>query len=903
MSHRRNPGHTGNTGHRRNTGQTRGRASRLIAWIGCLVIRAAVRLQPRSFRDRFGAAIIAETCAEIGAAIPRGAVATATTAFGAIVDAVRGLAGERVAVIRGSSRKDRSMFLGWPTDLRIATRRVTAQPLVTFLVVVTLAFAIGASTVIFSVADAVLLRPLPYPDSDRLVKLDERTASAGGTGVSFPALDIWSREASALESVAFFTPQTSLVMVAGEPDRLVGAIVSRNFMDVLGVAPAVGPGFSPGPLVGSPEEVVISHGLWQRLGGGARVIGTSLQVDPRTYTIVGVMPPGFAYPDATEVWTSPPADMAQLRTARSVGFLKAIGRLRPGTTLEALTAELTVLSERYPATDRLGAAVRMTAEGLRDSIIGHMRRGVSVVAAAAALLLLIAICNVAALLLGRAITRQNEIAVQVALGASAARLARQSALEVFLLAIPGGAAGVAAAWFCRDLIVALSADDIPRISELAIDGRALAFALVATLGGAALATVLPARLSARAAASASLQGSGRDDRLPPGILRTLQGLVIGQVAMTMVMLVGGVLLGRSLATLAQVDTGFTARNVVVMRVNQPLRPRPADAVQVAFAADLHRIAGRLPGVESVAFGSRMPLDTGLPTIETGVVGGGSPVRAVMQAAGPGLFSTIGATIVEGRELAEADAAAPAVVINELLRRQLFGDRQAVGRRVRVRYWTGPVDAEVVGVARPMQYNGLAADVIPEVYLDYRARIQPLLLFARVSGPPEAMIPMLRSAVRQADGTNRVTVDRISTLERDVDRQLARPRFFLALVGTFGAVALVLATAGLYGVMAFAVAQRRHEIGVRLALGASPRQLFIEVAGRGALLTMIGLAVGVGAAAAAGRAMRSLLFGITPWDPLTFGLAAIAVVAVAAAACVIPARRAQATDPLAVLRTS
>ena len=878
--------------------------ARLLAAFACVAVRVAVAMQPRAFRERFGAAILAETCDEIRAAVQLGVAATLRASARALVDAWRGAGAERVASLNPAARQKASSLRGLRTDLMIASRRVRSQPLLSVIVVVTLGLAIGASTAIFSVTDAVLLQPLPFPDSDRLVKLDEQTAVAGRGGMSFPALELIAKEASSLEAVAFFEPRTALVLVGTEPDRLAGATISRSFFDVLRVQPALGRPFSAGPLVGPPDEVLISHRLWLRLGGSASVLGTSLHVEPRSYTIAGVMPPGFGYPAESEFWITPPQEMADVRAMR-LRFLSGVGRLKPGASVAALQAELAILTERLPASDKVGGAIRMTGEGLRDSIVGHLRHGVAVVAASALLLLVIAICNVTALLLGRATTRRKEVALQVALGASSQRLVRQSGIEVLLLTIPAGLAGIAAAWTVRDVIVGLSFDEIPRIAEVAIDARAMAFAMLATLVTAALATILPARISTRGDAAPGLQGTGRGGMVAPSILPVLRALVVGQVAMTLVMLVGGVLLARSARTLASVDPGFSRESVLTMRVNLPLRGFPAGPARLAFYDNVRQRALSIPGVQSAAFSSRLPLADAVATSDVKLARSDvPPVRSLMQSAGPGFFDTIGARIIEGREISEQDRAAhPVAVINEILAARLFENRSALGQRISIGHWTGPVEAEVVGVARPVRYNGLAGSVVPEAYLDYSAAMQPLVLFVQTGAAAEHIVPMLKTAVREADPSGRVTVDRIGWLQDAVARRLARPRFFLALVGTFGAVALVLAVAGLYGVMAFAVAQRRHEMGVRLALGASPRQLFNQVVGRGSLLVVIGLGIGLPAAVFAARGMRSLLFGIAPLDPITFAIAIVVVTAVAIAACVVPARRAQATDPLDVLRVS
>jgi putative ABC transport system permease protein len=878
-----------------------------LAWIAAAVVRVLLTLAPAPFRTRFGGIVADEIRADLKAATARGLAATARASGGAVLDAARGVAAERLQQCRGlaAAGKDVVMFTGLLSDSRMAWRGVRGRPWLTAIVVATLGIAVGAATAMFSVADAVLLRPLPFPDSARLVTLEEATATAGRRGASLPAIGIWSGEAEALESVAYYEASRSLVIVGDQPDRLEGGMFSRNYFEVLRVSPALGRGFSPGPEFEGPDEVVISDRLWRRLGGDASVVGRTLVIDPRPFVVVGVMPPGFDYPAGADFWTSMPKDLGRIAASRQLRFMTAIGRLKPGASLAALQAQLAVLTDRYPHHDRVGGAVRMVAAGLHDAAVAHVRPAIAIVVCAAILLLVIASINVAALLLAQATSRRRERSVQAALGATGARLVRQGALEVLIVALAGGAIGMLAAWASRDLIVALSLDEIPRIAQVRIDARALAFGFLATIAGAALAALLPAWLSDRADAVAGLRGESRGSGGSPGVLRMLRGLVVVEVAMTMVLAVGGILLARSLENLIRVDRGFAAEDVIAMRVNLPTTPRLGKEASLAFHEEVRRRAPELPGVESAAFASRLPLADALASSEVHVAGGPiEDVQAIVQVASPGYLSTIGARLTEGRDIADEDrAGAPVAVINDVLARRLFGDVSPVGRRVIFQFMTGPVEVEVVGVARPIRYNGLAGAPAPELYVDYRARIVPMMLFTRVSAPAARMIPELTRIIRDVDPTGRATVDQVTTLEREVNRRLARPRFFLALVGTFGAVALVLVTAGLYGVMAFAVAQRRHEMGVRLALGASPRQLFREVIGRGAVLAGMGLLAGLIASAAAAGVLRSLLFGVGPWDPVTFAVAMLVVLLVTITASWLPARRAQRTDPLEVLRTN
>jgi putative ABC transport system permease protein len=874
-----------------------------------LCVRGILALYPGAFRRQFGRDALDDIRVDLHAAAARGLPALARAAAATLAAALRDLAAEHHAAWRGSrlhssasDRKGSSMTRGLDADLRLAARRIRTQPLLAAAVILTLGLAIGASTSIFSVADAVLLRPLPFPQSERLVWLEERTPQGARRKVSLPAVDIWSREAPSLESVAFFESATSLVIVNGEPDRLPRATVSRSFLDVLKVRPALGTGFSSGGLAGAPQEVLISHRLWQRLGGRPELIGTALTLESGDYRIVGVMSPDFSYPAEAAFWATPSDAWRDIASMRGVRFVETIGRLRPDASVEQLREEFAVLTSRFPATDRVDGDVRMTATALHDVIVQHARTGLVTVSWAVAFLLAIACCNVAAIRLVAAVTRRREAAVQSALGAARARLLRQSALEILLIAMPACALGVAIAWSGQGAIVALSLDQIPRIGEASVELRALAFAIAATLCFTLLATVVPAAVLGRIAPATGLGGGAREGGPSPRVLRTLRGLLVAQVALAFVITAGGLLLARTVHQLSRVETGFDAPETVALRLNLAAKVAMS-AVGRAFHEDLLRRVRALPEVASAAYAGRLPLSTAVAGSETSAPGEpAAEIHAMHNTAGPGYFATIGARMLEGREIAETDeASGPAVVLNAVLARHLFPSGSAVGRRVVFREMRGPVEARVVGVVQPLRYNGLSGDLVPELFLDYRIRPLPQWLIVRARESAVPLIPALKTLIRQTDPTNRITADPVTTLDAELARHLARPRFFLVLAGTFAVVALALAAVGLYAVMAFSVAQRRHEIGVRLALGATPSRLFASVMRSGVVLTAIGLLLGVAAAAAGVRMMQSLLFGVQPLDPLTFAASTALVVFIAVLACWVPARRARATDPLTVLR--
>jgi putative ABC transport system permease protein len=862
------------------------------------ILRALLLLYPRAFRRAFGSDVLASASRAVSERpTRRGRMRQAMHEIGA---AMRDLVPAHLDG-RRTTGHGRTRVVGIGPDLRLASRHVAGARTVSLIAIGTVAVAIGAATAIFSVADAVLFRPLPYHDSERLVTLHEETKTASRSGISLPAFEIWKRDVRSLASLAWYEPSTSMVMVGDEADRLNGAAVSPEFFGVLAMQPAVGRLFSAGIADAAVREVVISHTLYQRLGGSTAVLGRALLIDPGTYVIVGVMPPGPVYPAGADFWKTT-GDYGMLRGERSLRFLSAIGRLAPGADLRTLRAELDVLTERHPAVDRVGGPVRMTADGLKASMVRQVRLGILTALGAVVSLVLIACCNLAALLLAQASARGREHAVQAALGASRIRLLRQQAFEAALVVLPGGALGIWLAWLCRDAIVRLSLNEIPLIGDARLDARVLGCALAATAIAALLAALAPAWLAARLHSTAALRAARGGGHARP-VLRVLRGLVVAQIALTFVLTVVGVLLGQTLLRLGRVELGFRAAGVVSLRINLPIGSRSVEA-QRTFYDDVLRRVRALPAVQDAALASRLPLSVALASTEVSAAADKArDVRAALQMSSAGLFSTIGARLVSGRGFSDEDSPArPALVLNDILARQLFGTTNPVGERVRFNMLGRPADGTVIGVVGTVRQNGLRAAPLPELYVDYRVRPMIMVLLARTTLPLSDAAPLLTSAVRDADASRRITVDQVTTLEREVSRHLARPRFLVTLVSTFGVVALLLAAAGVYGVMAFVVEAERPALGVKLALGASRRRVLRDVMAQGASLAALGLALGgVGAYGLSGS-LGTLLYDISPREPVTYTLAAVFVLGAGLVACWIPARRAGLTDPLSVIRT-
>ena len=874
-----------------------------IARLMAALLRLLLRLYPMRFRREFGHDVVAHASREVAAA--PGTVAALRHATRQITCALRDLPSEHYAEWRQARPGPGAGRSGLAADFRLATRYIAAGRSRSALVVMTFALAIGAITAIFSVADAVLLRPLPYPESDRLVRLEEVTREPSRVGVSLPAVEIWSREVRSLASLASYRAATSLVIIGDEPDRLDGAdSVSSSFFDVLGVQPAVGRPFTPFERFSDLREVVISHTLWQRLGGTREVLGSTIGIEPGRHTIVGVMPPGFAYPEGAQFWIAARTPGAMLREERTLRFHQAIGRLAPNATVASLQAEFDVLTERYPATHPSAGPMRMVGRGLRDTIVGEVRGGILSAGAAVALLLVVACCNITALLLAQTSARGQDRAVQLALGAAPGRMTRQQLLEVACLAVPGGLLGVLAAAAGRDTLVALSFDEVPRIAGASIDARVVLVAFGATAAAAVAATILPSWIAGRTRASTVIQAASRSTGHTRPVLRILRGVVVAQVAVTFVLAVGGGLLARTFVSLTHVDPGFEPARVHTLRINLPLTMAGKTEPQRIFYADALDRARALPGVVSAGYAAHLPLSNVFASTE--ISRSDDPagtVEAAFNMASDGYLSTIGTPLVDGRDFEPSDSSTiPAVVVNEILARQLFPGGDAVGARVRIRLLGRQTEATIIGVTEAVRYDGLTAAAEPEAIVDYRVRPMILRLFVKTDGTTDDIVPMLRTAVRQADPTGRVTFDEITSLEREVARHLARPRFYLALLGAFGLTALVLSATGLYGVMSFAVEARRHDFGVRLALGASPGRIFREILRHGASLTAAGVVAGALAAYVLTGVLQALLFDITPRDATTFAGTTAVVALVALLASWLPARMARSTDPLAVMRS-
>ncbi|HET9982178.1 MAG TPA: ABC transporter permease [Longimicrobiales bacterium] len=800
---------------------------------------------------------------------------------------------------RGEERRRRREWLAEVRqDGRFSLRALRRNPGFALVAVLTLALGIGANTAIFSVVNGILLRPLPYRSADRLVV----------AGMSLPDYRDVVERSNVFEATSVWATNIyKLATDSGEPEQVMGAVVSPAFFPML-AAPALGRTFRPeedrAPLA------VISHGLWQRRFGGDRgVLGRTLRLSGDVYTIVGVMPPSFEFPDASfEVWVPLGSAMVKVpeqELNRSLRIFRVLGRLRPGVDMARVRADARAISARlareHPDTNE---GVQLEFEPLYDRVVGAVRPALLILLGAVGFVLLIACANVANLLLARTTARAREMAVRRALGAGRGRLARQLLTESVVLALAGGALGVGlAAWLLRTL--PHLGTDLPRLAEVGVDARVLAFAALATLATSVLFGLAPALHGAGEAVAEALKEGGRGavGGGRGGVLR--RGLIVAEIALSMVVLVGAGLLVRSLVRMLDQDVGFQPAGLLTTNVELFHYENPARRA-VMLDQVIRRVAA-LPGVAAVGAG------TGLPprTAQRGtgfLVAGRVPdeverARAYFLAVTPAYFAAMGAPVLRGRAFRDSDGAgdAPVVIINKTLAARLFPGRDPIGAQLEL------VDPDqdstwrtIVGVVPDIRYQGLDDPGDAAIYTPFPQT--PFLwanLMVRAHGPPRRLEQALRAAIESVDP--QLTPARIEAMEELVSESVAQRRFHTLLLTGFALLATLLAAVGIYGVIAYSVSQRTREIGVRLALGAAPRAVIRSVLREGLGLALAGVAIGLLAALGLTRMMTSLLYGVSPTDATTLAGVAALLVVVAGVASGVPAWRAARVDPLVALR--
>lgn len=798
-------------------------------------------------------------------------------------------------------------------DLRLAVRLLLRNPAFTAVAVATLAVGIGANAVIFSVVRAVLLEPLPFRDPARIVLVWERNIPRTRlTNVASPANFLaWRDQQHALEDLAAFSITTTIGVTGGSaaPDQVGAQLVTAQLFPVLGAEVLVGRTFTPDEDRPDNDATVISHRLWlRRFGGDRDIVGRPFTANGRARTIVGIMPPSFTLFDRTvDVWMPMGFDDA----ARQAGgrWLIPVARLKPGVTLSQAQAEMDTITARLAAEfpDR-NAGWASTVMLLQEQLVGPVRLALGVLAGAVGFVLLIACANVGSLLLARATGRQRELAVRAALGAGRGRLIRQLLVESLLLAVLGGAAGLLLAYAGVNTLLAATAEQfpIPRLENAGLDWWVIGFTSLVSLLTIIVFGLTPAIFASRPDLNSALKDGARASGARGGRLRA--AFVVVEVALALVLLAGAGLLIRSFAALLSVDPGFRPEHVLTMQISLPGSGKYSeDASRVQFFRELTARVERLPGVTAAGAVSFLPL-TGLAAATSlELVGrpappkGQGPVADVRIVSGD-YFRAMGIPLLKGRLFDEREGRerAAAAVINETMARQMWPGEDPIGKKF-VLSWNPPVVTdEVIGVVGDVLHEGLDARIRPMVYLGHpRTTYRALTLTVRAAGDPAALTSAVVGQVRAMDPEQPVA--NVRTLDEVAARSLGQRRVVTLLLAIFAGAALLLAAVGLYGVLAYLVVQRTREIGVRMALGASRADVLWIVVGQATRLAGAGLALGFAGAWALTRVMRTLLFDVTPTDPVTLGAVAGGLACVAVLASAIPALRALRVDPVVALR--
>jgi predicted permease len=810
-------------------------------------------------------------------------------------------------------------------DLRFATRLLRKNPGFTGVAVLTLALAIGANTAIFSVVNGVLLRPLPFPEPERLLRVVRQEPDERTNPISVPQYAFLAAQAQPFSKLTAYPAINSGFNLSGEgtPERVLGARVTQSFFEVLGVQPALGRGFLPEEDVpGGALVVVLSHELWQRrFGAGPGVLGQPLLLNSEPYTIVGIAPPGFGFPEEAELWTPLQLDLAKVDQAH---YLAVIGRLKPGEDPEQVDAQVRAQAEQLRALKpgTLIPGVTLKAHELQAFTARRVRPALLVLLGAVGLVLLIACVNLANLQLARASRRERELGLRTALGASPGRLARQLLTESVVLSGIGGGLGLLLAGWALPVLLSLAPASLPLPGSIRIDGVVLAFTFGVSVLSGLLFGVLPAWQASQLEPRASLQVSAPSATTGAKASRTRRLLVVSEVALSVILLIGAALLAKSFVALRGTDPGFDARNVLTMKLSLPTARYGSLEAFEAFTQQVLERGQAVPGVEAVGFALTLPFDPGAQVDI--VTHGRHPDPATTEAQGKllyrpatrGYFEALKIEQRKGRlfDALDRHGSAPVAVINETAARRFWPGKDPVGEFVTLGRalpdFTDPVPREIIGVVGDVREGGLHAEVPPIIYVPlgqvtpmlhaYLLRLVPQSLVLRISGDTEALVSAVKREIWAVDPLQPV-VD-VASMEELVTRSIGTRRFTTLLMGLLAGLALVLAAVGIYGVISYTVSQRSRELGIRMALGATRAQVVWLVLRQGLATVGIGLVLGVAGAFGLTRLVSRLLDYVGELDPLAFLVAPAVLLAVALVATWLPARRASRMDPMVALRS-
>jgi putative ABC transport system permease protein len=805
-------------------------------------------------------------------------------------------------------------------DVRFGLRMLLKSPSISIVATIALALGIGANTAIFSVVNAVLLRPLPFPDPDSLVAIFETDNSRGYVrgSHSYPNFFDLRAQNTVFERISTYRSGDFIMTGRGEPARLQSGVVTADLFPLLRVQPMLGRTFVPDEDKPSESRVVVlSHALFQkRFGSDPAILNQSLNLDGRSFTVIGVMPPGFEFPiqnDPVELWTTIAGDASgsePVTGQRGAHFLRVIGRLKPGVSEEQAQAELTAIAARleqqYP-NENTRKSLRM--ESALSALVGDVRPALLILLGAVACVLLIACANVANLLLARAMSRYKEMAIRAAMGASRIRVIRQLLTESLLLSLLGGAVGLLLAVWWSDLLIALGKDDIPRAVEVGIDWRVLTFTLGVSLLTGLVFGLAPAFHSSKTELVDSLKEGGRGATEGARRNSVRNVLVVSELAIAVMLLVGAGLLIQSLWRLQKVESGLRPENVLTFNVTLP-ETKYTYEKQTQFFIDLKSRLESTPGAQSASTIFPLPLSGDRFSISFEIEGRPLPPKdhpsADFFTTGVGYFRAMGIAVVKGRDFDDRDkhGATPVIIITETFARQQFPNEDPIGKRIHP--GISSIDGEdstmreIIGVVGDVRNRGLnteprAAYYVPQTQIPF----SQMVAVVKTTSEPRSLISAVTNEVAAMDQD--IPLFGMKSMEEYLSASVAAPRFNTTLLSIFAVVAFVLTIVGLYGVMSYSVAQRTNEIGIRLALGAQSRDVLWMVVKQGSVLIGLGLAIGLLGAYAATRVIASLLFGVTAKDPVTFAAVALLLGGVALLACYVPAWRATKVDPMEALR--
>jgi putative ABC transport system permease protein len=807
-------------------------------------------------------------------------------------------------------------------DVRYALRTLRKNPGFAGTAILTLALGIGATTAIFSVVDSVMLKPLPFPTADRLVRIGSVFVANGHGGVaSYPDFLDWRARNHVFEGMAVSRTNDFTLIGPREPLHLQGAVVSAQLFSLLGVTPALGRSFLPeedNPAAANgTDPVILSYGLWQReFGSDASVLGRTIRIGDQPFTVIGVMPQAFQFPiqaDPIELWTTIGVDAAgganAMTAQRGAHYLDVDGLLKPGITLEQAQAEMATialtLNKEHP--ENKPRTVRIVPE-LRG-LIGALRTPLLVLLGAVGFVLLIVCLNVANLLLALATGRHKEMAVRAVLGASRRRTISQLLTESVSLGLLGGGLGLALALASLRLLVRLIPMDVPRLTAVGLDARLLTFSILLSLLAGMLFGLAPAMQASRISLTDSLKESGHGPGEGKERSRLRDALVVCEVSLAVVLLVGAGLLIQSFLHLTRVDPGFDPHHVLTFQLDSPAGLQ--DSRGPAFFREVVTRLRALPGVSSASAVASLPL-TGDNIASSIEIEGeptpmGSRPTADFNAVEPNYFRALGTALLAGRDFTERDdsKSTPVVIVNRTLARRFFPNQNPLGKHVRTGIGNGygPGESpmrEIVGVINDVKQSGLGADAAPEVYAPLaQSPFGTMLIVVRTANDPRSIVDAARLQVASLD--KNTPIYHVETLDQYFAQSVSEPRFITLLLSGFAGLALLLASLGIYGVISYIVVQRTREIGIRMALGAEAGEVVLSVLRRGLLLAAIGATIGLAGAFGLVHLLPGLLYGVRATDPMTLAAAPLVLLMVAAIASYIPARRAARVDPMIALR--